>query len=699
MIKRLKLKNFGCHTDLEVNFGRGMQMIKGVNEAGKSTLLLALVYAFGGARALPKTLVRMVTWGQPEASLRVELDFDHAGQAFSITRHKNGAELRGPGVTASGQDEVTRFVYGLFGITQDMLPKLLLAKQSGLQEALAAGTTSTLIEKLSNVGLIDELINLVQTELPSGNLKPIQALLEAESANLAPVRPSTAALEVEALEAEGKAQAVHSQVTACNKELDLLDAAGARRVVDQAAAVRKALDTAEAALRASVATLAGLPPPDEEPSRLEQLRRQQATADEAAAKQKVLQDAWERFGRLPSGDTIWEGSLESLKKAGLAAQARAAGAATTLAQIAKDLGVAEGSLVKSGECGFCGKVLDDVPEVIQRNQTLQEQIQALTARKVLTTNGQREAQAEGAALEGIHAVHQSRETLVAKIPDYLLTADRSTVPHTYTWAGPDMSVPRADFPTYKQEIAQEKARLDAVAAANVAREKARTAVETHTQTLAQVTAQLGALDVVEAKATLGRAAALAGQVKALQATQRRHEETASQARLSIAMVMRTYDEQERAHKASLARREDLKATLATMAKHNTIVSKLRDARPEVARQLWATVEGTISFHFSKIRGVTSVVTRSPEGFLVDGHLIDDHSGSTMDSLGLAIRIGLTKTFLPSCRFMLFDEPAAAANDEREANMLGALAGADYDQIIMVTHSNLADSFADNIIQI
>ena len=164
MIKRLKLKNFGCHPDLEVTFGRGLQMLKGANEAGKSPLILALVYAFGGARALPKTLARMVTWGQPEASLRVELDFDHAGQAFSITRHKNGAELRGPGVTASGQDDVTKFVNGLFGITQDMLPKLLLARQSGLQESLAAGTSSTLIEKLSNVGLVDELIDLIQTD-------------------------------------------------------------------------------------------------------------------------------------------------------------------------------------------------------------------------------------------------------------------------------------------------------------------------------------------------------------------------------------------------------------------------------------------------------------------------------------------------------------------------------------------------------
>ena len=699
MIKRLKLKNFGCHPDLEVTFGRGLQMIKGANEAGKSTLILALVYAFGGARALPKTLARMVTWGQPEASLRVDLDFDHAGQAFSIVRHKNGAELRGPGVTASGQDEVTKFVNGLFGITQDMLPKLLLARQSGLQESLAAGTSSTLIEKLSNVGLIDELIELVQTELPCGNLKPIQALLEAESAHLAPARPDTAALETEALEAEGKGKAVQSQVAASGKELALLDAAGARRVVDQAGALARTVEQHRAALQAAQVTLDGMPPLDTAPSRLDDLRKRQADTDAWAAKQRVLQEAWERFGRLPSGRTVWEGSLDGLKKAGLSAQARVASAAATLALIAKALGVAEGSLVKSGECGFCGKVLDDVPEVKQRNRNLQEQIRTLTDRKVETTNGQREAQAEGTALEGIHQVHQSRETLVARIPEHLLTADRSTVPHTYTWAGPDMKDQPKALPTYTKEIVQEQARLNAAAAAVVAREKARTAVETHTQTLGQVTAQLGALDLVEAKDTLDRAGALVSQMEALQATQRRHEETAATARRSIAMAMSTYEEQERAHKASLGRREDLKATLATMAKHNTIVTKLRDARPEVARQLWASVEGAISHHFSRIRGVASTVTRSPEGFLVDGHLIDDHSGSTMDSLGLATRIGLTKTFLPNCRFMLFDEPAAAASDEREANMLGALAGADYDQIIMVTHSNLADSFADNIIQI
>jgi ABC-type transport system involved in cytochrome bd biosynthesis fused ATPase/permease subunit len=75
------------------------------------------------------------------------------------------------------------------------------------------------------------------------------------------------------------------------------------------------------------------------------------------------------------------------------------------------------------------------------------------------------------------------------------------------------------------------------------------------------------------------------------------------------------------------------------------------------------------------------------------------SGSTLDALGLAIRIALTKTFLPNSRFMVLDEPAAACDDSREANMLGLVAACDFDQVLLVTHSTLADSFAAQVVNL
>ena len=85
--------------------------------------------------------------------------------------------------------------------------------------------------------------------------------------------------------------------------------------------------------------------------------------------------------------------------------------------------------------------------------------------------------------------------------------------------------------------------------------------------------------------------------------------------------------------------------------------------------------------------------------MIDGKSADAFSGSTRDSLGLAIRLMLQKTFLPNVSFMLADEPGAAFDDVRESDMLAVLAGSGLDQVILVTHSDLADTFAANVITI
>ena len=58
---------------------------------------------------------------------------------------------------------------------------------------------------------------------------------------------------------------------------------------------------------------------------------------------------------------------------------------------------------------------------------------------------------------------------------------------------------------------------------------------------------------------------------------------------------------------------------------------------------------------------------------------------------------LQKTFLGGLDFILLDEPAAACDSIRESDMLAALTRAEYRQVILVTHSELADTFATNVI--
>ena len=83
--------------------------------------------------------------------------------------------------------------------------------------------------------------------------------------------------------------------------------------------------------------------------------------------------------------------------------------------------------------------------------------------------------------------------------------------------------------------------------------------------------------------------------------------------------------------------------------------------------------------------------------MVDGHAVATLSGSTKDILGLAIRIALLKTFLPRCSMLVLDEPAAACDNGREAALIGTVATAQFDTVLYVTHSDMADASANQLV--
>ena len=142
-----------------------------------------------------------------------------------------------------------------------------------------------------------------------------------------------------------------------------------------------------------------------------------------------------------------------------------------------------------------------------------------------------------------------------------------------------------------------------------------------------------------------------------------------------------------------------KETYDEMLENNELIKKLRDARPQIATQLWGMVLGAISHYFSQIRGVESVLTRDEDGFKVNGKSVKGLSGSTQDALGLAIRMALSKVFLPVVPFVFLDESFSGCDDDREVNGIGTIASAGFTQTFLVTHSDMGDSLADNLLLI
>jgi DNA repair exonuclease SbcCD ATPase subunit len=143
--------------------------------------------------------------------------------------------------------------------------------------------------------------------------------------------------------------------------------------------------------------------------------------------------------------------------------------------------------------------------------------------------------------------------------------------------------------------------------------------------------------------------------------------------------------------------QQLTETRDSMHRHNELIRKLRNARPEIASKMWGTVLGAISRYFSQIRGEQSVVTRDADGFKVNGRSVAGLSGSTNDALGLAIRMALSKLFLPGVPFLMIDEGFSGADSNRELAGVGTLAGAGFSQVLLITHSDRPESVADNLI--
>jgi hypothetical protein len=182
--------------------------------------------------------------------------------------------------------------------------------------------------------------------------------------------------------------------------------------------------------------------------------------------------------------------------------------------------------------------------------------------------------------------------------------------------------------------------------------------------------------------------------------------TLAEVKLTYEQAKNTYALAEQAYKHSLQLEEKRKEQLAKakleldqMTFWNELIKKIRNARPAVASKLWNLVLAAVSHYFSQARGKPSIATRERNKFLVDGKGTAGLAGSALDVLGLSIRLALGKTFMPYMDFILLDEPAAACSEERELQMLGMLASAGITQTILVTHSNLADALAENLIQL
>ena len=163
--ERVRLENFKCYRDIDLELASGVTVIHGINGSGKSSLLEACFFALYGARALDRTLEEVVRVGAEDAT--VELVFTHGGERYRIERRVrvtgDGAQtakcvLETPDGTVEGARDVRARIAGLLRMDAEAFTNCAYVQQGEVNKLINAtpGQRQDMIDDLLQLGKLEE---------------------------------------------------------------------------------------------------------------------------------------------------------------------------------------------------------------------------------------------------------------------------------------------------------------------------------------------------------------------------------------------------------------------------------------------------------------------------------------------------------------------------------------------------------------
>ena len=193
MLKKLRMQNFRKHEQFEITFEDNSQLIliNGVNGAGKSTILEAILYGlYGEGRYGKRNLDSLVKWGSEGEGLEVEIEIEIENSIYRVLRKRvNGfstAVLYGNGnALTEGANEVTLSIEIILGMDSVGFKTSVIAQQneldglSGLSGKKKADTVSRLLRLDTVTSAKSNARNLYNNE--NSVFKGLQILDDAES--------------------------------------------------------------------------------------------------------------------------------------------------------------------------------------------------------------------------------------------------------------------------------------------------------------------------------------------------------------------------------------------------------------------------------------------------------------------------------------------------------------------------------------
>ena len=123
-ITKLRLQNVKRHADLTIDFAPGLTIVRGPNEAGKSTIQRALEIAlFRKPTSTAQELDGVRRWAAPDEDPLVELSFEDEGVTGELSKRFAGqrgtVELRFDGQTLTDPAAVEEVITGLTGLPSE----------------------------------------------------------------------------------------------------------------------------------------------------------------------------------------------------------------------------------------------------------------------------------------------------------------------------------------------------------------------------------------------------------------------------------------------------------------------------------------------------------------------------------------------------------------------------------------------------
>ena len=188
-LRRLTARDFKRHKELIVDFSESLTTIRGPNYTGKSSLLEALLFAFGGASFVPGGRAVIVRTGAKECS--VEVEFIGPSSDYRLWRTLKDAKLSritdgNAEVVATGHTAVNAAIEEIIGMPLKDWAVLSISTQGEAAALMTLGASklNAMIEQLSKVEFITKVSERAKTmSAASASITPPAPAL--------PVRPLT----------------------------------------------------------------------------------------------------------------------------------------------------------------------------------------------------------------------------------------------------------------------------------------------------------------------------------------------------------------------------------------------------------------------------------------------------------------------------------------------------------------------------